>query len=146
MENKPWLWAKEEVKCKSKKLKKFQDEQQKIILLQWRRVCSWSNLLWLHATSNHQSSRGAPTADSKLWSGGIEQWSVVWNCYLGSCKLCFCNKLSSKESPGTLKDAFAYPLAYWTISWHLITQKCNIVSVQNFGAKKKKPTYNKCLK
>ena len=125
--------------CKSKKLKESQEEWQKI-LLKWRRACGLSNLPWLLApviikryccriSSSHYK------LEIKTLSNGIEPWSVTWNCWISFCKLWFCRKLSSRESPRTPLDTFVYLLAYWKITWYVVTQKCNIVSVQNFRAK-----------
>ena len=123
---------------KSKKLKKYQEEGKKN-LLTWRRACGLSNLPWLLATSNYQEVllqqvQVTINSKSKLLSSGIEPWSVMWNCWLnygfsGNYLI---------EPPRTPLETFEY-LNWHTelyIPWHVVTQTCKIVSVQNLGPKK----------
>ena len=122
--------------CKSKKLKKCQDEGKKN-LLKWRRACGLSNLPWLLATSNYQEVllqqvQVTINSKSKLLSSGIEPWSVMWNCWLNYS---FSGNYLI-EPPRTPLDTFVYLLAHWTIPWHVVTQTCKIVFVQNLGPKK----------
>ena len=100
MANSPWLWANEEVGCSSKKLKKSQEEWQNNLAetevgLRFKQ----SSLI----ACNQQPSRGAPAVGSSHYeseikialSKGIEPRSLMWNCLIVSCKLCFCRKLSN---------------------------------------------------
>ena len=100
MANSPWLWANEEVGCSSKKLKKSQVEWQ-------NNLAEMEVGLWFKQSSliacNQQPSRGAPAVGSSHYeseikialSKGIEPQSLMWNCLIVSCKLCFCRKLSN---------------------------------------------------
>ena len=131
MENSLWVWANEEVGCRSKKLKKSKEEWQKnfaVMEEDWQ--FEQSSLI----ACNQQLSRvllqwGQVTINlkSKLLSSGIEPWSVMWNCQLNYG---FAGNYWA-ESPGTPLDAFMYLLAHWTIPSQVVTQKCKIVSVQN---------------
>lgn len=62
MENSPWLWAREGVGCKSKKLKKSQEERQ-------NNLAEMESLMWFKQSSliacDQQPSRGAPAAGTK---------------------------------------------------------------------------------
>lgn len=121
---------------KSKKLKKYPEEGKKNLLTR-RRACGLSNLPWLLATSNYQEVllqqvQVIINSKSKLLSCGIEPWSVMRNCWLNYS---FSGNYLI-EPPRTPLDTFVYLLAHWTIPWHVVTQTCKIVSVQNLGPKK----------
>ena len=73
MENSPWLWANEEVGCKSKKLKKSQEEWQKKNLLKWRRACGLSNTAAASSSNYKLKIKTAVAAEPS---------SVMWNCYM----------------------------------------------------------------
>ena len=129
-------------------------------LLKLRRACGLSNLPWLLATCSYQEVLLQQVQATLTWNKNCCPLELNHGLHVKLLtKLWFCRKLSGRGSWDSLGcfcisiDIMNYTLYTLYIYIYLYpipyvnTQKCNIVSVQTFGAKENIPTlYNKCQK